>query len=296
MEEELSVIIISYNMGELIGRALKSLSLQTKKNFEVIVVDNHSSDNTKEIVSGFSNLDIKFLEIYNDGILSKSRNLGIENSSGDWIAFLDADDYWESNKVEKLSDIINKIEKNVVAISHKCYEEDTITGTRKVIKYTAPDNDLYKYLIINKNPFSLSGMTVKKSVLVDSGLFSESPDIKTVEDFELWIRLSKYGDFYCSSDVLSTIVLHENNYSKKVELQMKALHTMKSFYIDNENELTIKEKKRAYTHLYELEMRCLQKNASFDEAKRIYLELKGKGIFSIKILIIWILVKMKINK
>lgn len=296
MEVKLSVIIISYNMEQLIKRALESLLMQTNKDFEVIVIDNHSTDNTKEIVLGFHGLNIKFLEIYNEGILSKSRNLGIENSNSDWIAFLDADDYWESNKVEYLCNIINDIKSNIVAISHKCYEEDATTGIRKIINYKKPSGDLYKELIIYKNLFSLSGMTVRKRALIVCGMFCERSDIKAVEDYELWIRLAKFGDFYYSPEVLSTIVLHENNYSKKVELQMRSLHTMKSFYIDNTNELSNKEKKRAYTNLYELEMRCLQKNAEFDEAKRVYLELKSKGVFSFKIILLLILVKMKISK
>ena len=73
------------------------------KIFEIIIIDNNSSDNTINIINSFSSNKIKILNVVNNGNISISRNLGIKNSTGSWIAFLDSDDFWEKDKLNKLS-------------------------------------------------------------------------------------------------------------------------------------------------------------------------------------------------
>lgn len=104
---------------------------------------------------------------------------------------------------------------------------------------------------------------MRKTALMSAGGFSEKPEYKTVEDYELWIRLSACGNFYCIDDPLATIVLHEGNYSRKANIQMHALDIMKRYYLDSDIGINTNERRKAYIALYELETRCLQKNGFF---------------------------------
>ena len=104
-----SVIIPNYNQANYLRKAILSVLKQSYKNFEIIVIDNNSTDHSKEVVNSFHNPKIRLFDINNNGIISKSRNLGISKSKGEWICFLDADDYWFKNK---LLIIKNKIENN----------------------------------------------------------------------------------------------------------------------------------------------------------------------------------------
>ena len=102
-----SVVIPSYNQGRYLKKALDSVFNQTFKNFEVILIDNNSTDNTKKIIKAFKK-KIIYKKIKNLGVIAKSRNKGISISRGKWIAFLDSDDYWEKNKLKSIYKKIKK--------------------------------------------------------------------------------------------------------------------------------------------------------------------------------------------
>ena len=95
-----SVIVPTYNHATHLSRALRSVFKQTYKNWELIVVDNHSTDNTEALVKSFNSSRIKYLKINNHGVIAVSRNAGIEVAEGEWIAFLDSDDFWSEDKIE----------------------------------------------------------------------------------------------------------------------------------------------------------------------------------------------------
>ena len=82
-----SVIIPNYNQANYLRKAILSVLKQSYKNFEIIVIDNNSTDHSKEVVNSFHNPKIRLFDINNNGIISKSRNLGISKSKGEWICF-----------------------------------------------------------------------------------------------------------------------------------------------------------------------------------------------------------------
>ena len=97
-----SVIIPTYNMAGFLFYSIKSVLRQNYKNFEIIVIDNCSQDNTKKVVKNFRNKKIRIFQIKNNGVIGKSRNLGIKKARGNWVAFLDADDQWFKNRLTVL--------------------------------------------------------------------------------------------------------------------------------------------------------------------------------------------------
>ena len=95
----ISIIIPTFNRQHKISKAIDSVINQTSNNWEAIIVDNNSNDGTRELVKKYKDKRIKFFEINNKGVISKSRNYGINKSSGEFIAFLDSDDWWSPNKL-----------------------------------------------------------------------------------------------------------------------------------------------------------------------------------------------------
>ena len=95
-----SIIIPTYKRVEKLKRAIDSVLSQTFTNWEIIIIDNHSLDGTKELVDNYNNPKIKMLLIKNNGNIAKSRNLGIKKSKGKYLALLDSDDLWVPNKLQ----------------------------------------------------------------------------------------------------------------------------------------------------------------------------------------------------
>ena len=87
-----SIVIPTYNHANYLSKALQSVLDQTYKNWEAIVIDNHSTDDTNEVINRYVDPRIKYLKIHNCGVIAKSRNVGIQTAKGEWIAFLDSDD------------------------------------------------------------------------------------------------------------------------------------------------------------------------------------------------------------
>ena len=165
-------------------QALKSVFSQTFKNFEVVVIDNQSSDNTKNVVSLFKKVIYK--KIDNRGIIAKSRNYGMKIAKGKWIVFLDSDDYW---KKDKLLYIFEKIKKNTFdVICHNEWIIVTSENNKKIEKKTvvlrALRKRFYKKKLIWGNRNSTSASAVKKSFIKENNIkFDENRSFITSEDY-----------------------------------------------------------------------------------------------------------------
>ena len=110
-----SIVIPTYNHSKFISKALESVINQTYKNWEAIIIDNNSTDNTDKVINQYNDPRIKYLKIDNNGVIAKSRNLGINEAKAEWIAFLDSDDWWTKDKLEVC---LSKIDKNIDFIYH----------------------------------------------------------------------------------------------------------------------------------------------------------------------------------
>ena len=154
-----SIVIPTYNQSNYLETALTSVFEQKFKNYEVIVVDNYSKDETYKVIKNFKK-KIIYKKIRNNGVIAKSRNLGIKLSKGKWIAFLDSDDYWTADKLEKNFQIINSKDCDVV-----CNSEWIINSERKTKKvwcYGPYTKDFYKKLLKFGSRNSTSASIVKK--------------------------------------------------------------------------------------------------------------------------------------
>ena len=214
-----SVIIPTYNHAHFLSRALQSIFDQTYKNWEIIIVDNHSQDNTADVVHKFKDPRVTFLQIHNNGVIAASRNMGIHKAKGEWIAFLDSDDLWYPCKLEI---VINEFQKNL-SIDICSTDEmliDDITDNKKLLQYGPYHSDFYKKLLVQGNCLSPSATVVRRSFLNNNNiLFRENAEFATAEDYDLWMMLAKAGaKVKFIHSVQGEFLTHKNNNSGQIEM------------------------------------------------------------------------------
>ncbi len=197
MDQELVTIITpSYNTGRFIGETINSVLSQTYTNWEMIIVDDCSSDNTDTIVQPFlSDKRIKYLKNEKNSGAAISRNYALREAKGRWIAFLDSDDLWMPTKLEKQ---IAFMEKNGYAFSctGRTQIDEDGNPTGKVI--TSPHHvgkiGMYMYCW----PGCLGTMYDAKVV----GLI-QIADLKKNNDYAMWLKVIKKCDFFAFDEVLA---------------------------------------------------------------------------------------------
>ncbi|MDA3838156.1 MAG: glycosyltransferase family 2 protein [Candidatus Delongbacteria bacterium] len=201
-----SIIIPTHNRAELLKRAIESALNQTYSKHEIIVIDDGSTDNTKEIVDSFKNMRIKYLK--NESSLggAGTRNVGIKHSSGEFIAFLDDDDIWYNNKLELQ---IKKIRESEEAVLCTCGLR--VLYSKSKLKYfnfpKLKDVDFNSMLFNNRVGITSTAL-VKKAAIDEVGPFDIS--LPAREEYELWIRLSKIGKLVSVNKPLLDYYIHED--------------------------------------------------------------------------------------
>jgi glycosyltransferase involved in cell wall biosynthesis len=178
-----SVIIPTYNRRHLFDIALKSVLNQTYKDFEFIVVDDGSTDQTNEVIKTFNDARIKYLYQDNHGV-SHARNRGLEISRGKFIAFLDSDDRWVPEKLRRTKEQIERYPDIYIFHTDEIwYKGGRLLNQKK--RHKKPSG----YAYLNALPLCCIGMstaTVKRELFEKIGLFDES--LQACEDYDFWLR------------------------------------------------------------------------------------------------------------
>jgi len=186
----ISVVIPTHNRKDLLPRAIKSAQNQTYGNIEIIVVSDGSTDGTDEIMKEIESHDNRITYIsYKPGKGGNyARNTGIKAAKGEYVAFLDDDDEWHSDKLEKQINIV----KSDPSIGLICCGINSITeGVDYVTKYIPPAEYDSSKLILMKNCIgSTTTVMVKKDIFEQSGLFDE--ELGALQDYDLWIRICQH--------------------------------------------------------------------------------------------------------
>lgn len=186
---KISVITPTFNDSDFIAETIQSILSQTYKNFELIIVDDCSTDSTKEIIKSFSDSRIVFLKNDKNMGAAFSRNLAISKSTGEYIAFLDGDDVWRPNKLEHQ---LNFMVKNNYLFSCTNYGIISEKGDYDNKIITAPKIITHKKLLKTSYIGCLTAM-YKKSIFPDLQI----PDtIYKRNDYALWLRLTEKCDCY----------------------------------------------------------------------------------------------------
>jgi len=198
---DISVVIVAYNHAKYIEQAIESVLDQTFTNFEAIVFDDGSKDNTKEIVSSFHDGRIRYYYQENSGLPAKGRNAGMKLARGKYIALMDGDDFWYKGKLENSKRILDTM-KDIHLVCHN----EAVLYNDKILRYTSYgpyEEDMYSRLLFKGNCLHSSAVTIRREVFFEDNIrFCENRDLFAIEDYEYWLRLSKKYKFYFLQDIL----------------------------------------------------------------------------------------------
>lgn len=186
-QELISIVMPAYNCEKYIKDAIKSVMNQTYKNWELIVLDDGSKDNTVNIINGLAAQDkrIKFYQNEKNQGVSATRNRGVSLAQGEWIAFLDSDDMWKKEKLTKQMILKNKVNAEFVFTGSSYINE---MGSSYKGIFEVPIQVDYKKLRTH-NVISCSSVLVKKKFF--QNIKMEKDDMH--EDYAVWLRILKQG-------------------------------------------------------------------------------------------------------
>lgn len=214
---DVSVVIPAYNAAAFIEQTLATVAAQTFRDFEIILVDDGSKDDTAAVAERF----LKAQGLAGQAIkqpnkkIAGARNTGWRAARAPWIAFLDHDDAWYPSKLARtLEEIAAHPEAELV-----CHNEN-ITENGRLVRVCrngpAWTSDMYERLLFRGNALSASAVTVRRAALERVGGFRENPEFNTVEDYDLWLRLAKTCRFHFWPEVLGDYHFEERGASRRV--------------------------------------------------------------------------------
>jgi glycosyltransferase involved in cell wall biosynthesis len=230
----ISVVIPTYNRIELLKRSIDSVINQTIKPSEIIIVDDGSNDGTEAMVKKKYD-SLKLIKQKNKGA-SAARNTGIKASSGEWICFLDSDDEWKNDKLEK----------QIIAVAnnsdYKFFHSNEIwikNGKRinQKKKHKKYGGDIFKKCL-DMCRISPSSVLIDKSIFEEIGFFNEN--LVVCEDYELWLRIcDKYEVFFIDEPLIFKYGGHQGQLSYSIDSieyhRIKALEYLLSTGLSKEN-------------------------------------------------------------
>lgn len=195
MDDLVSIIMPSYNTGKYIEKSITSVLRQTYTNWELIIVDDCSTDNTDEVVATFHDSRIKYFKNKRNSGAAVSRNRALREAEGKWIAFLDSDDLWYPEKLEKQ---ISFMDKNGYMFSYTNYEEIDVFGERTDVRVSGPKRISKTGMLNYCWPGCLTVMYDAEKI----GLI-QIKDIKKNNDYAMWLKVCKKADCYLVDECLA---------------------------------------------------------------------------------------------
>jgi len=216
---KISAIIPAYNSQDFILDAIKSIQRQTHAVDEIIIIDDGSQDKTQHKIQSLSATNIKYIKQENQGP-SAARNTGIKIAQGDWIAFLDADDQWVEDKIEKqLMALKHTPELHLIAgdmqeigINNELITESVLAKHNLLERFQGNQSRAIKNALaklVQKNFIPTGTVLAKRTTLAEVGMFNTA--IRFGEDLELWAKIAAKHPITCMADILMLRRLHDQN-------------------------------------------------------------------------------------
>ena len=225
---QVSVVIPTCNRAEFLSTAIGSVLNQSFQDFEILVVDDGSSDGTAELLQELDNPKIRSFRHDTPRGGAAARNTGILHCNGDYVAFLDDDDKWYPKKLACQMEVMRKSQPEVAAVYTGYVIIDRVS--RKVCGRMIPSlrGNLYPKLLESNPIGGTSSVLLKRVCLEKVGLFDES--LPSFQDRDLWIRISREFQFDCIADVLLNYFVHPNKVWTNLDALMRGLEIMLKKY------------------------------------------------------------------
>lgn len=217
MSPKISVIIPAYNREKTISYSIRSVLNQTYKHFEIIVVDDKSSDRTSEIVRSFNDPCIKLVKLESRSGAQAARNRGILEARCEWIAFLDSDDEWVPEKIELQVEILERNKYNRLTVVHgNGWRFDYQTGEKTIIDVSAANGDQAYLNLLRGSAALFPAILTSKKALKKIGYLDEL--VPSYQEWDTSIRLSKICQFVHINKPLFIYHIHcEDTISKSIK-------------------------------------------------------------------------------
>ena len=197
---QVSVVIPTYNNAHLLGRAVQSVLGQTFRDFELIIVDDGSTDNTRELVGNIDDDRVRYIRHEKNRGAGAAWNTGIRVATGAFIAFQDSDDEWMPDKLERQMRAFDNAPSDVGVVYTGFWR---IEGDKKTYipssKIEQKEGNI-RGPLLKSNFVGTPVVVIKRECFEKAGMFDEK--LPMLQDWDLWIRISKYYQFKCLNEPL----------------------------------------------------------------------------------------------
>lgn len=235
---EISVVVPLYNKKKSVLETMKAALNQTFNNYEIIVVDDGSTDHSAELVETIKNEKLKIYRKENTGV-SDTRNFGIKKAQGDYIAFLDADDLWDNLYLERLHMMIESAPECGMFVQN--YQ--TVRFDDLPLKLNSPEGHIEVYKnweeVFSEMPLVTPAIAVNKKKFIDSGCFDTSLSIG--EDLEAWLRISLQYPVCYLNETHVLVVLFSKEYHSRIVPKDYTKHYTYKLVTQKEKYLNLKD-------------------------------------------------------
>jgi glycosyltransferase involved in cell wall biosynthesis len=210
-----SIVTPAYNAAPYIGATARSVLAQSYANWEWLIVDDGSTDNTADIAEAIGDPRVRLIKAAHSGLPAVGRNRGIAEARGKYVALLDADDLWEPEKLALQVAYLERQPEVGLVFSRFYLWVDSHRRPREVVPNTRglPNPGSMLRQIIIRNPIGTSSVIVRRQLLTEIGAFDEDSGHRGTEDFELWLRLAGHTPFGFVEQPLYWYRVHSNNLS-----------------------------------------------------------------------------------
>lgn len=220
--EKLSVLLPTFNSSEYVGQAIKSILNQTFSEFEFLIIDDGSTDNTEEIVKSFNDDRIVYVKKKNSGLAS-TLNFGLQMAAFDWIARMDSDDICEATRLDK--QIKQLVQLNQISCTWCTYFKDN--KVLYTVETPIESKELKKKLAIHSY-ICHSSVIYNRNFILANGGYNE--EIKVFEDYELWLRLKDKIEFKVLPEYLVYIRIRNDSLSQELSMNKNIIYNFQSSY------------------------------------------------------------------
>ena len=222
-----SVIVPTYNRSAFLRVAIRSVTNQTHRDLEIIIIDDGSTDDTETVVRGFNDPRIKYFKHNQNLGEAVSRNHGLKESKGDFIAFLDDDDEWHPEKLEKQLSLFHQEDKDIGFVYCGYY---SINSRGRILNQRIPEyrGTINGQLLTRNFVGPTSTALIKRTSIDRVGVFDEN--IAYGMDQDLWLRISKISLFDFVDTPLVKRIIHPGRLSSNPEILLNGLKSMLEKY------------------------------------------------------------------
>lgn len=230
-----SIVIPSYNRSEMIVKTIESVLRQTYTDFELIIVDDGSTDNTEEVVSAIKDSRLQYIKKQN-GERAAARNFGAAMASGQFVNFFDSDDIALPNHLQEAHSLLSKHTDAVWFHLGYAFADanDHVFRTINLFK-----GDTLNQIVCDGNPLSCNGVFIRKDIVLQHK-FNEDRSLSASEDYELWCRLAARFPLYYSNTITSWVVDHDLRSVRTIngEVLIKRLNLLVQYLKKDEQVIT----------------------------------------------------------